>query len=243
MAPFFLQVVRNCPEKLSEVSFLVHSHPTLPLSGTSRGARRGCGDALSIQPQEHCPTRWCSLLWSILPFPNCHLIVSPTSPFPPVEPCLCRPLCLNPFLVRLLVLGCSWWVLYLPGFLHGRLQHAPFKQSSQECWEAEPVLLQFLQREGTLQTLIFLKSYISSHLIAVWLMSGRNQMCFISFIPCIQLHVTANTSVTTFVNTLAEAKIWSHSSFTPECLNLMQFYWKIWDLLDAHWYRWAVTHT
>lgn len=41
------------------------------------------------------------------PLPNCYLIVSLTSPFPPLESCLCRCPCLNPFLVRLLVLECS----------------------------------------------------------------------------------------------------------------------------------------
>lgn len=93
------------------------------------------------------------------PFPNCYLIVSPISPFPPVESCLCRPVCLNPgtFLVRLLIFGCSWRVMYLPEFLHGRPQQVPFKQFSEECWEAESVLLAAQERRNTSNTNLFKK--------------------------------------------------------------------------------------
>lgn len=89
------------------------------------------------------------------PLTNCYLNVSLTSPFPPVESCLCRPPCLNLFLVRLLVLECSWRVMHLPEFLHGKLQHVPFKQFSQECWEAESVLLAAQERRNPTNTNLF----------------------------------------------------------------------------------------
>lgn len=132
--------------EVSVASFPGHGHPTLPLSGTSMGARRGCDNDLTSQPEV------ISSPMERSPLPNYYLIVSPTSPFPPVESCLCGPPCLNPFLVRLPVLECSWRVMYLPEFLHRKLQHVPFKQFSQECWEAESVLLAAQERRNTSNT-------------------------------------------------------------------------------------------
>lgn len=149
------------------------------------------------------------------PLPNCYLIVFPASLFHPVELCLPRPLCLSVFLVKLHVLECSWRVMYLPELLHGRLQLCHLRNLHKNAGKVNQCLL-LCKREETLQTPIFFKNYISSHLRAVWLMLGRNQMGFISLIPCIQLQATVNTPVTTSVNILAEAKIRSHSSFTPE---------------------------
>lgn len=91
MAPFFMQAAGYCPEKLSEVSFPGHGHPTLPLSGTSTGARKVCDGDLTSHPGEHwaesCPRRWWSpLLLSVHPFQTA--ICVPHLPFPS---------CIDPF--------------------------------------------------------------------------------------------------------------------------------------------------
>lgn len=66
LAPSFMQADRYCPEKLGEVSFPGHGHPSLALSGTSAGARKGSDGDVTSQPREHwaesCPRRWWSPL-------------------------------------------------------------------------------------------------------------------------------------------------------------------------------------
>lgn len=76
----------------------------------------------------------------------------PTSPFFPVKSGLRKSLCWKTLHLPAKVLPipkCSRGVMWLPEFLRGRRQQVPFKQFSQECLEAESVLLAAQQERNT----------------------------------------------------------------------------------------------
>lgn len=118
-------------------------------------------------------------------------------PFPPVKSHLCKLLCLNP--CTCLVRYCSFpstprELCSFPSFCMGGLGKCHLSNFHRNTYKLNQSFL-LPEREETLQTPILPKSSISAHLRAIWIILGRNHMCFISFVHWIQLHAAVNTSI------------------------------------------------